>query len=776
MERITFNPVEISSKTEGNRPLIELYGTSGGKQVCVRVRDFEPYFWVLDEGEVKDERIVRTEENEKRILGKKVKAKKAFVRIPNDVPAVREKFDSLEADIPFTRRYLIDRKITPLLTYEAEGEYVNSNYKVRMFEARNVRHAGDGLPELRIMAVDVETDTTFGNRVVPGEDPIIMLAVYGKGLEKVLTWKRFKCDAGYVEAVDSEKVLIERFQKLVEEYKPDVITGYSSDGFDLPCLKVRAEKCKAKLNLGLDNSLIRISKGMKPVAEITGISHVDVLRLVRTMFKTTFTSFKLNYVAKELLNREKKDVELEKLHDAWNSLSDELGKFAEYNLTDAALAHDLCEMLLPNTIELTKLIGQTPADVSRMSFSQLVEWYLLKEAPGFNELAPNRPGYGKEMSRKKRESYEGGYVHKPTPGLYENVAVFDFRSLYPTIISAHNVSPDAIVESEDGTKFSEKRGFVSTVIDNVIQRRMRAKEMASSGNDRTLEARQLALKTIANSIYGYYGFSGARWYSIECAKAITEFGRKHVQDVITKAGENGMRVIYSDTDSLFLTLDGKSIDEVKDFVRKINEGLPGIMELEFEGLYRSGIFVATKGTSGGAKKKYALMAPDGRMKVRGFEAVRRNLSRVAKETQEKVLRMILDGEAAEKAAECVKQVIKDLRQKKVPKEKLVIETRISRDVKKYENVPPHVAVAMEMQKRGERIERGSVVTYVVVKGQGVIRDRAKLPSDVADGDYDAEYYVTHQVVPSVQKIFEVIGYDASGFIQNDQSRLQAFFK
>ena len=68
-----------------------------------------------------------------------------------------------------------------------------------------------------------------------------------------------------------------------------------------------------------------------------------------------------------------------------------------------------------------------------------------------------------------------------------------------------------------------------------------------------LEARQLALKTIANSIYGYYGFFGARWYSIECARKITELGREHVHDVIEKAGKNGMKVIYSDTDSLFLT-------------------------------------------------------------------------------------------------------------------------------------------------------------------------------------------------------------------------------
>ena len=457
METITFNPVEISYKTGDNKPVIELYGTSGGRQVCVRVKDFQPYFWILNAGDVKDEKITATEKHEKKFLGKKIAAKKAFVRIPGDVPEIREKFDSREADIPFTKRYLIDRKIVPLFEYEAEGEYVSSNYKVKVFDAERIVSSGYDVPELRIMAIDVETDTEFGGKVVPGRDPIIMLAVYCKDLKKVLTWKQFRSDSGFVETVEDEKALIKRFQQIVEEYKPDVLTGYSSDGFDLPCLKERAEKNKATLNLGLDGTPIKIGKGQRPIATVTGVAHIDLLRLVRTMFKTSFASFKLNYVAKELLNREKTDVDLEKLHDAWKNRSDELEKFAEYNLNDAALAYDLCEMLLPNAVELTKLIGMTLSEVTRMSFSQLVEWYLIKEAPDFNELVPNKPKYPEELSRKK-ESYEGGYVYEPKPGLYKNVAVFDFKSLYPTIISAHNVSPDAITENgPDGVKFGEKK-------------------------------------------------------------------------------------------------------------------------------------------------------------------------------------------------------------------------------------------------------------------------------------------------------------------------------
>ncbi len=671
-----------------------------------------------------------------------------------------------------------------MLSYEAEGEFIDSNYKCDVFKAAKIIHASDEIPELKVLSVDIETLAQFGKEIVPENDPIIMIAIYGDGFQKVITWKHFDNKLDYLEVVDSEVELLERFQQIMEEYKPDVLTGYFSDGFDLPCIKARAEKYKIKLNVGLDNSEMKMKKGKIPLTEITGIAHIDVFRFVKRIFRTTFTSFKLNDVAKELLDEEKVEVDLENLYTAWNEENGELEKFAEYNLQDAKLTYDLCVKLMPNIIEFTKMIGLTPAELSRMSFSQLVEWYLMKEAPEFNELAPNRPEFGEERKRRM-ESYEGGYVYEPTPGLYENIAVFDFRSLYPTIISAHNISPDTIIHGQDsedgvlkGVSFGKaKKGFISTVIDNVIQRRLRVKEIAKkSEEDKTLEARQQALKTIANSIYGYYGFFGARWYNIDCAKAITAYGRHHIQEVINKAKDAGLKVLYSDTDSIFLALSGKEQEEAMKFVEEINQNLPGIMELEFENFYKSGIFVAAKGSESGAKKRYALMDEAGKMKVRGFETVRRNLSLVAKETQEKVLKMILGGEKKEEVVEYVKEIIKDLRAKKIPTGKVVIKTQITRELKSYANVPPHVAIAKKMEAQGQKVGPGTSIRYVVLEGKGVIRDRSKLPEEINEGEYDAEYYVANQVVPSVGKILEVIGYDSQELLEErEQSKLETFF-
>ncbi len=386
-------------------------------------------------------------------------------------------------------------------------------------------------------------------------------------------------------------------------------------------------------------------------------------------------------------------------------------------------------------------------------------------------------------------SYTGGFVYEPTPGLYKDILVFDFMSLYPTIISAHNVSPDTLncqccnedpnakVPGEENWFCTRKRGFIPSVIDEVIKRRIRVKEIIkAAGTDKTLHARQLALKTIANSMYGYFGFYGARWYSIECAKAITAFGRNHIQSVIEEAKAAGFKVLYSDTDSIFMALAGQTRENAEKFVAEVNRKLPGMMELDFEGFYPSGIFVGTKGTGQGAKKKYALISPEGKMKIRGFETVRRNLSFIAKETQEKVLDIILRDNNVEGAYRYVKEIGNNTRLRKIPIEKMVITTQLQKAIGSYESYGPHVAAAQRMKEKGMPAAPGAMIRYVVVQGSERIRDRVKLPDEVKYGEYDPEYYVNNQIIPAVGKLFDVFGYKAEELAaEKTQSKLQAFF-
>ncbi|MEK6868653.1 MAG: DNA-directed DNA polymerase, partial [Nanoarchaeota archaeon] len=378
-----------------------------------------------------------------------------------------------------------------------------------------------------------ETYTPQYKEIEPEKNPIIMIALYGQDLRKVFVWKHFRTNLDYVEFVGSEAELIDKFKETVENYKPDVLTGYFSDGFDLPYIKTRADKYKIKLDFGLDFSELKIESRRYTTAQITGIIHLDIFKFIRKIVAGTMETetYNLGAVASEMLGEKKHDVDLDELSKDWDEKLEEMDKFCEYNLNDALLSYKLSEKLFPTISEMVKITGLTIYDVNRAGFSQLVEWYLMRQAPNFNEIAPNKPT-NDEVMKRRMQTYKGAFVFEPKPGLYDNIVVFDYRSLYPTIIGSHNISPGTIncgccegtekapLENSSIWFCKRKKGFIPALIEELITRRMRIKEIIKDEKDEkfaVLDARQNSLKLLANSFYGYLGFFAARWYSIECA-------------------------------------------------------------------------------------------------------------------------------------------------------------------------------------------------------------------------------------------------------------------
>jgi DNA polymerase I len=223
-------------------------------------------------------------------------------------------------------------------------------------------------------------------------------------------------------------------------------------------------------------------------------------------------------------------------------------------------------------------------------------------------------------------------------------------------------------------------------------------------------------------------------------------------------------------------LRGKKQDDARAFVEQVNKDLPGMMELDLEGYYPAGIFVSVKTSEAGAKKKYALLNPKGQVKIVGFETVRRNASPVAKETQKKVLELVLAERKPEHALEYLKTVVSDLKQNKLPLSAVIIHTAISKDIGEYESAGPHVAAAQRLADRGTPVRPGELIRYVVIKGKGRIRDKVRLPEEVTQDDYDPDYYVDNQVLPGVERIFAVFSINVGGlFAEKAQSSLSKFF-
>jgi len=277
-----------------------------------------------------------------------------------------------------------------------------------------------------------------------------------------------------------------------------------------------------------------------------------------------------------------------------------------------------------------------------------------------------------------------------------------------------------------------------------------------------------------NSFYGYLAYARSRWYSRECGESVTAYGRKHIMETMERAEKAGFRVLYGDTDSVMLLY--KNREDVLKFVKDVNASLPEKMELELEGFYPRGVFVSKKGGAGerGAKKKYALLGEDNRIKIRGFELVRRDWSQIAKKTQLAVLEAILRDGSKEKAVKIVRDTLERVVRGDVKMEELTIVTQLKKDPRGgYEVKSPELSAANKAIERGMPMDTGSVVSYVITKKGKTISEKAELAEFAKD--YDPDYYINNQILPAVMKILKELGYDEYSLKVGGKQKTLDFF-
>ena len=408
----------------------------------------------------------------------------------------------------------------------------------------------------------------------------------------------------------------------------------------------------------------------------------------------------------------------------------------------------------------------------------------MKKANELGNLIPQKP-VNMSISERMQETYKGAFVMEPKPGFYTNMAVFDFKSIYPSLIAAKNICPSTLGDKGnkspeiDGKNYyfdDKKEGFIPEVIKDLIEKRNKIRELLKKDKNPILDARSYALKTVANAMYGYMGFFGARWYSKECAASITAWAREYIKLLDNECEKNNFNVIYNDTDSGVIELRDKTKEDALNFLKNFNKKLPSPIELGLENFYPFGIFVSKKSESArGAKKKYAMIDENNNIKITGFETVRHDWSKLARETQKHILKIILGENNPKKAFEYGKEIIKKLKDKKIKTDDLIIQTQLKMNIENYEQIGPHVAVAKRMQEKGYNITSGIPIFFVVVEGKGMIRDRARLPEECEEGKYDVDYYINNQVIPAIEKIFEVFGYKKEDLLdEKKQLKLSDF--
>lgn len=735
--------------------------------------------------------IEKVELKNKNFLGKPIQALKIYCTNYKDLPEIANKLDFEEIDkrrgydINYTTHYLLEKKLTPLNWYEIEGDILSLSdfggisqiidadfiIKLKSFKKSDRKEF-----KPKALAFDIETDD-----LKIGQGEIVMISLVGEHFKKVITWKKSKSKNKDVEFVKNEEEMLEKFTAHVRKYSPDFLIGYNSDEFDMPYIKARADKLKIKLNLGLDESKIKLSRGINISARIQGITHIDLIKFIRTSYSQYMQSetLSLNEVSKEFLKDTKKDF---KFQHSSKIKEDEWEKYYEYNLHDSVLALGLFEKFWPDLLEFSIIIQEPIFEISRNGLSKQIESYILHNLEKYNEIPEKKPNNPEISSRMDQGSVQGAYVYEPKPGLYENLAMFDFTSMHTSIIITHNISKSTLQENSknaysspeiefNGKKtkfyFSKTPGFFSLILKDIFEKRKKYKEEYKKNPDKITKARSNAFKLLSASAHGYVGFFGARYYSLEASSSILAFVRKYNIETIEKIKKAGYKVIYGDTDSVAFTLEEKTKTQVKELLKKLNSELPGVMSLDLEDFFKRGIWVTTRSGETGAKKKYALMDDEGNVKIRGFETVRRDWCRLARNLQDKIIRMILDEGNEKKALEYLKEIIHKVKSRNIAKEDLIIRTQLKKALTDYKAISPHVVAAQKMKDRNIPLEEGYLIEYYLAETKSkskLVRDKVKLPDE--EGLYDLEYYLTKQVIPAVENIFHVFNIEVSDLINS----------
>ena len=811
-----FIPIDYDYFDFQGRNYIKIIGRDrSNKRICI-VDTCDVYFWAILKEKVKQKevdkliekinkikldvkgrqtRVEKVELHEKKFLGKPVRALKIFATNYKDLHDIADKLGMPEIekrrgyDLGFISHYIIQKNLVPLCWYEIEGEVLDNTTAfdgiASSFDVDFCIRAEKIIPikkeefSPRVLAFDIEADEF---RV--GEGEILMISLVAEGFKKVITWKKCKDkDIPFVECVKNEAELLKRFAEIVKKISPDFITGYFSDGFDFPYLKTRADKNKIKLDIGLDGSSIKFSRGIMTTAHIDGIVHIDLLRFIQTAYSQYMSSetLSLNEVANEFLGESKKEFE----HKHSSKIDgDEWERYFEYNLHDSVLTYGLFEKIWPDLLEFSRIMQEPVFDVSRNGMSKNVEDYIIHNLNKFDEIPEKRPTYDEIGERRRRGKYEGAFVLEPKAGLYENLSAFDFTSSYGSVIVTYNLSRSTLLDkpekdvysTEVANKkvyFSKTPGFFPEMLKEIIEKRRQYKDELRKKPDAMKRARSNAFKLLANASYGYQGFFGARYYCEEAAAATAAFARQAIREAIEKTNNAGFSVIYADTDGFAFTLNKNSKQKTLDFLKKLNSELPGIMELELEDFYERGIWVTTRTGEFGAKKKYALINEEGKLKIRGFETVRRDWCVLAREVQNDVLRMILKDGNEKRAIEHIKKIVKEVRERKIDLKKMIVRTQLKKPLNEYKAITPHVIAARKMQEREIPFSAGSLIEYYIAETKSedkskLIRDKVKLMDE--KGEYNIDYYLKHQILPAVENILQVFSVDVNVLLDGKKQK------
>jgi DNA polymerase elongation subunit (family B) len=636
--------------------------------------------------------------------------------------------------------------------------------------------------DMRVLYFDIETDDSKGGIEI-GRDRIISFAACD---DKKTYFK-----------TGEEKKILQAFVNLIKRY--DVITGWNSEGFDLPYIQMRCEKYGIKYNW-------------------RSIIHVDLMQRCFKLYAFQMAliglkNFHLNEVARCFLNSAKTDLGGVKINVLERENPELLKK---YNINDAVLLLRLDKKL--NIIPLmVKECCMTGSFMNKFYIGELLDNYILREAKAEQLILQSRPS-DIEYEKLADVNVTGGYVAEPKTGLYNHVHICDFKSLYPSIIIGWNIGIDALNKTltVEGTKamatflglrkieeidyetwktflqaekirldpnneflqtcnnafFSrEKQSFYSKLVEGLLNLRKEYKKKLKGLTVNTPEyinhhSAEMVIKEMANSMFGITCDKRSRYFNKPVSEGITYTGQYLNKCSAWLATQDKLTPIYGDTDSIFIT----GTEDFNEEIVKINTDLSKLLEtdfkvfknvvsLEYEKKYRRLLLLE--------KKRYTglLSIKDGKeidlIHSRGTEDIKKSNAiigrRIFTEFTNKILRTDVTSDEARKYVVDLKEhIFKD----NLSVEDLTLINKISKRLEDYKTLSLHGRLAKRLIAEGKllpivenRKGYGTRLEYVIVDVNG---KREGVLADEFAGECDRIYYWNVQIYAPIQRVLECV--------------------
>lgn len=662
-----------------------------------------------------------------------------------------------ESDIKPVDRYLMERFIRAPLRMEGTLERVGNHWQMQQPRLQPIEYQ----PELRTVAIDIETRghsrqlysvaaalMCDPNTPVDAAQNVVFMV--GRDEDRVLEGFTliYKPD---------ERSLLDAFFDWMLRVDPDVISGWAVVNFDLNFIVQKCQSLNMPCRLGRGGETATVlqpgNPGSPRVARVPGRAVFDGIDLLKAGF-WNFDSFSLDNVSHELLGTGKLITsEQDKVAEINRLFREDKPQLAAYNIRDCTLVNEIFIKadLLPFAIERANLTGLA-LDRLGGSVAAFDNLYL----PRLHRAGHVAPDID---TQEDSAGSPGGHVMDSAPGLYQNVLVLDFKSLYPSIIRTFFIDPLGLAIPGENpvpgfveAQFSRTEHILPALIEELWAARDRARQQQNAPLSQ-------AIKIIMNSFYGVLGSSGCRFHSQQLASSITRRGHEIITRSRDWIEQRGYPVIYGDTDSVFVLIGDEVSEQCANetgielmhglnqwWQKELRETLDieSWLEVEYETHYARFFMPTIRGMTTGSKKRYAGLAAsaDGqrRLVIKGLEAARTDWTPLARNFQRELFRRIFNGLPYE---DFVRDVAERLHNGELDDE-LIYTKRIRRALSDYQrNVPPHIQAARKLP------HAGNTIRYLITRN-------GPEPQDARHSRPDYQHYMDRQLAPAADGILQFV--------------------